>query len=72
MGIGKLVLTEIIERKKERGYKNLFLSVIDSNENAIAFYKNLGFHIHSTTRLNIPYFKEELKGMYIMVKELNR
>jgi ribosomal protein S18 acetylase RimI-like enzyme len=72
MGIGKISLNEIIKRTKERGCKNLFLCVIDSNENAISFYKKLGFQIHSTTSLDIPYFKEELKGMYRMVKELKQ
>lgn len=72
MGIGKLALNEIIKKNEERGKKNLFLCVIDTNINATAFYEKLGFEFHSKTTLNIPYFKEELKGMYRMVKELSR
>ncbi len=71
MGIGKLALMEIITKAEERGKKNIFLGVIDSNLNAISFYKKLGFEFHSKTILNIPYFKEELKGMNRMIKELN-
>jgi diamine N-acetyltransferase len=51
------------------GIKTLFLCVIDTNTNAIAFYKKLGFTRHGTTRLDLSYFKEELKGMYRMVLE---
>lgn len=71
MGIGKWALNEIIERTGASGKKTLFLSVIDTNLNAIIFYKRLGFKFHSKTTLDVPYFKEELKGMYRMVKELN-
>lgn len=70
MGIGKVALNEIIEKIKEQGVKNLFLCVIDTNTTAIAFYEKLGFIFHSKTILNIPYFKEELKGMYRMIKQL--
>ena len=69
-GIGKLALKETIKRVEERGKSNLFLCVIDTNESAIAFYEKLGFEFHSNTTLDLPYFKEELKGMHRMVKEL--
>lgn len=70
MGIGKVALNKIIERTKERKKKILFLCVIDSNTSAISFYKKLGFTFHSKTRLDVPYFKEELKGMHRMFIEL--
>jgi ribosomal protein S18 acetylase RimI-like enzyme len=71
MGIGKLALKEIIQRIDERGKKNLFLCVIDTNVNAIAFYEKLGFEFYGKTTLDVPYFKEELKGMNRMVKKLS-
>ncbi len=70
MGVGKWTLQEIINKSAKDGKKNLFLSVIDTNVNAIAFYKKLGFQFHSKTTLDVPYFKEELKGMDRMVIEL--
>lgn len=70
-GIGKSALKEIIKRTTARGIKNIYLGVIDTNKDAIAFYKKLGFEYHSKTRLDIPYFKDELKGMHRMVKKLN-
>ena len=30
---------------------------------SIAFYKKLDFQFHSTTRLDAPSFREELRGM---------
>ncbi len=71
MGIGKLALNYIIKKMEERSKKKLFLCVIDTNINAIAFYKKIGFKFHSKTILDLPYFKEELKGMHRMVKKLN-
>ena len=50
--------------KKQKGEKKIiWLVVIDTNINAIEFYKKIGFEIHSRTILDIPYFKEALKGM---------
>ncbi len=49
----------------------MYLCVIDTNRNAIAFYEKLGFVYHSKTRLEEPFFKEELKGMDRMVLNLN-
>lgn len=71
LGIGKLALKEIIYIAEQQGKKNLILDVIDTNRSAIAFYQKLGFEQHGTTILDVPYFKEELKGMNIMVKVLN-
>ncbi|RKR18747.1 ribosomal protein S18 acetylase RimI-like enzyme [Maribacter vaceletii] len=71
MGIGKTALNGIIKKAKERGSGNLFLCVIDTNMSAIAFYEKLGFTFHSKTILDIPYFKEELKGMNRMIKKLD-
>jgi len=62
-GIGKRALAEVIELLKVREKKYLLLSVIDTNHPAIAFYESFGFRFHSKTSLDIPFFKEELKGM---------
>ena len=71
MGIGKMALTDIIQKTKNIGKESIILCVIDTNENTIAFYDKLGFKFHSKTILDIPYFKEELKGMIRMIKYLN-
>lgn len=69
-GIGKSALQEIIQIITIQKKKALFLCVIDTNHSAISFYKKLGFNLHSKTRVEIPFFKEALRGMYRMVKEL--
>ncbi len=56
MGIGKLALRDVFKKVTDDGKKNLFLSVIDTNKNAITFYEKLGFKFHSTTTLDIPFF----------------
>lgn len=69
-GIGKLALQDLMDRICDLGKKTLFLCVIDTNHSAIAFYKKLGFQIHSKTHLEALHFKEELKGMYRMYRSL--
>ncbi|NNC49814.1 MAG: GNAT family N-acetyltransferase [Flaviramulus sp.] len=70
LGIGKLALNEIIIKATKRGINSIFLDVIDTNQNAITFYNKLGFVCQGKTSLELPKFKVELKGMYIMKKEL--
>ena len=66
-GIGKKALSAIIQEIKNAGKKVFFLCVIDTNIAAMKFYEKLGFQYHSKTRLEAPFFKEELKGMHRMV-----
>lgn len=70
-GFGKKALTELIDILKEKGKEYLFLGVIDTNLPAIAFYKKIGFKFHSKTLLDIPFFREELKGMHKMMLQLS-
>jgi len=70
LGIGKAAMRDIINIAKNKGAKSIFLCVIDTNLSAIAFYKSLGFTFHSNTTLDIPYFKEELKGMLRLTKSI--
>lgn len=70
MGIGKLALKTLIDKTKKNGKDYLILDVLDSNHSSIAFYKTFNFQFYGTTTLDVPYFKEELKGMHIMVKNL--
>jgi len=70
-GIGKEAMKKIIHTVREKGKSIFFLCVIDTNENAIAFYKKLGFAFHSTTRIDAPHFREELRGMNRMAIRLS-
>ena len=43
VGVGRILLAWAIERSRQRGAKNLFLGVWESNERAIALYESRGF-----------------------------
>ncbi|MEM4298388.1 MAG: GNAT family N-acetyltransferase [Nitrososphaerota archaeon] len=45
LGIGSLLLNEILAWAKEKGLEKVCLSVFSSNEPAIALYKRLGFEL---------------------------
>ena len=70
IGIGNSAFEILLKTSQFQGKESLFLFVIDTNVKAIRFYEKLGFSFHGKTRLYLPYFKEELKGMHRMVKEL--
>ncbi len=69
-GLGRYTIAQLMAEAKLRGKTTFFLCVIDTNTAALAFYQKLGFAFHSKTRLEAPLFKEELKGMHRMYKEL--
>jgi ribosomal protein S18 acetylase RimI-like enzyme len=69
-GIGKSLITLSINLARQLRKEIIWLGVIDTNESAIAFYQKMGFRLHDKTRLDIPYFKEELRGMWRMVLPL--
>ena len=46
-GIGKQVLAETIANIRNLGKEEIFLDVLDTNVSSIAFYKRMGFKIHS-------------------------
>ena len=71
-GIGKAVMEKVITQAKNREKRLMYLCVIDTNLNAIAFYKKLGFQFHSKTRLEALFFKEALRGMNRMCLDLIR
>jgi ribosomal protein S18 acetylase RimI-like enzyme len=69
-GIGKKLMTVALEVGRKLRKEIIWLGVIDTNENAIEFYKKMGFEIHDRTTLDLPSFKEELKGMWRMAFRL--
>lgn len=50
----------------------VWLKVMDSNEATVRFYEKFGFKKIGTERLNIPNLKDELRGMFVMSKELRK
>ena len=72
MKIGKRLLDVAFDIANSHRKEIFWLSVIDTNREAISFYEKAGFKFHSKTRLDYPRFREELKGMWRMSFELPR
>jgi ribosomal protein S18 acetylase RimI-like enzyme len=68
-GLGKRMMTCVRELADKLGTDLIWLAVIDTNASAITFYENNGFSFFDKTRLEIPYFKDELRGMWRMILE---
>jgi diamine N-acetyltransferase len=68
LGLGKYLLTKAIDIAKECDKKKIWLGVWERNENAIAFYKKLGF---VQTGTHSFYMGDEEQVDIIMVKSLS-
>jgi diamine N-acetyltransferase len=68
-GLGKRMIARVRQMAEDLGANVIWLAVIDSNLSAITFYENIGFRFFDKTRLEIPYFKDELRGMWRMLLE---
>jgi ribosomal protein S18 acetylase RimI-like enzyme len=66
-GLGKYLLNEAIEIAMERNKKKIWLGVWEKNENAIAFYKKMGF---VQTGAHSFYMGHEEQIDFIMTKTL--
>ena len=64
-GIGKYLLNKAIEIAMERNKKKIWLGVWEKNENAIAFYKKMGF-VHTDS--HSFYMGNEEQIDFIMIK----
>lgn len=71
-GLGKRMMAAIIEFADLLGTDLIWLAVIDTNTSAISFYETIGFTFFDKTRLELPYFKDELRGMWRMTLEIKR
>ena len=69
-GIGKNLIQLAIELGRLLKKEMIWLGVIDNNLNAIEFYERMGFAFFDKTKLDVPYFKEHLKGMWRMTLKL--
>ncbi|MFJ7936013.1 GNAT family N-acetyltransferase [Sporosarcina sp. NPDC096371] len=67
LGIGKHLMNKGIEIAVEQNKKNIWLGVWEKNENAIAFYKKIGF---VQTGAHTFYMGDEKQTDFIMTKKL--
>ncbi|MFC0559202.1 GNAT family N-acetyltransferase [Halalkalibacter alkalisediminis] len=66
-GLGKYLLNKAMEMAMERNKKKIWLGVWEKNENAIAFYKKMGF---VQTAAHSFYMGDEEQTDFIMTKTL--
>ncbi|WP_202707720.1 GNAT family N-acetyltransferase [Sporosalibacterium faouarense] len=66
-GLGKYLLNKALEIAKKLDKKKIWLGVWEENENAIAFYKKMGF---VQTDAHSFYMGDEEQTDYIMIKKL--
>jgi diamine N-acetyltransferase len=66
-GLGKYLLNRAIEMAEEQGKKKIWLGVWEKNENAIAFYRKMGF---VQTGAHSFYMGDEEQTDFIMVKTI--
>lgn len=69
-GVGNALMKIALDLARTEKKKFIWLGVIDTNTDAINFYKKSGFKLFDKIKLDLPYFKEELKGMWRMRMDL--
>ena len=67
-GLGKLLLSDLINRSKSLLTNQIYLEVKDNNEPAKAFYKSMGFKVIG----NRSKFYKDGSDAIIFVKQLNK
>lgn len=70
LGLGRQMLSAVLEVAKECGYEQAELGVISGNENAIALYESLGFETYGTLKRAMKYKNGSYADEILMVKDL--
>ncbi|MDT7831362.1 GNAT family N-acetyltransferase [Flavobacteriaceae bacterium S356] len=71
-GIGKKIMSWLIKTATEKGYKKLWLEVMEKQHQAVHFYKKLDFTEVDKVMVDFPLLYDNYRGMYKMVKELKK
>ena len=69
MGIGTILTEKAIQVAKEKGFEQMELEVVASNERAIGLYKKMGFEIYGTLPNNMKYKDGTYADTYWMMKK---
>ncbi|TYP99833.1 acetyltransferase (GNAT) family protein [Tenacibaculum adriaticum] len=70
-GIGKKLMDWLIDFTTKKGYKKLWLEVMEKQSQALHFYKKYNFKEVDKVFIEFPLVFDDYRGMYKMVKELN-
>ena len=69
-GLGKKILSELIDFAKQAGYEALELEVASSNTSAINLYKDLGFAVYGERSRSLKLKSGDYYGELLMVLDL--
>ncbi len=69
-GIGRAMLEWLCVTAKEKGFEQLELEVVSSNERAVRLYQRIGFQIYGTFPDNMKYKDGTYTDAYWMMKKL--
>jgi GNAT superfamily N-acetyltransferase len=69
-GIGRKAMDFVVNIAKERKRKVVWLKAMDSSL-AVLFYQKMGWQITGTFNLELPFIKDEWRGMLVMEKMVN-
>lgn len=70
LGLGRQMMTVLLEKAKICGYEQAELEVVTANRNAITLYKSLGFEIYGTLKNDMKYKDGSYSDVHLMVKYL--
>lgn len=70
MGIGRVMIEELISIAREKGFEQIELEVVAGNERALHLYKSMGFEVYGTFPKNMKYKDGTYADAYWMMKEL--
>lgn len=70
MGIGNILLTEILEKSRELGFEQVELTVVENNYKAMSLYEKFGFVKYGTVPNAFKLKDGSYCGEIIMIKQL--
>ena len=70
MGIGKMIVTELIKYAEKSGYEQMELEVDCSNDQAVRLYEKLGFRIYGTRERSFKFKDGTYSSFYLMLLPL--
>lgn len=72
LGIGRMIVTELIRYAEKAGYEQMELEVDCSNDQAIRLYQKLGFRIYGTRERSFKFKDGTYSSDYLMLLPLGQ
>lgn len=69
-GVGKAAMQFVIEQARQADEQFIWLKAMDTSQDALGFYRRMGFEPCGTDRLSFEVMKEELRGMIVLQRRV--